>query len=367
MNIEVLQEELLKGYAVAMRAVSSRVQLPILSAIKMEATKAELVLSATDLEIGIKLKISARVLEEGKVAVPAKTFGELLATLAPGKVKLELKDNNLRIEAGNFVGKLGTMEVTEFPELPSAAEAITEISAAELSRAGQNVGFASAKETLRPVLTGILMELSQNLRLVATDGFRLAVSSMGIKGSALTKPQTILVPARALIESSKIIKEGVIKLGYLAETKQVVFGGEQVTLVSQIIEGNFPDYNKILPKEFGYILEVSREELLAAVRTVQVFARDNSNMMRWKVEKGKVQIMAAAGGSGEGQVEVSAKTEGEGELEVVFNAKYVLDYLMLGGSESVWIGLGGKLSPGLMAESEAGKDKAFYVVMPINA
>lgn len=366
MKIEILQEELLKGIVVVTRAVSNRAQLPVLSAIKIEALAAELVLSATDLEIGVRHVISARVDMQGSVAVPAKTFNELLTTLAPGKLSIELKEQSLVIKSKGFSGKVATIDVSEFPSLPAMKESLIEVSASELTRGVSNVGFASAKESLRPVLTGVLMEVSQSLRVVATDGFRLAVSTIGIKG-ATTKAQSLLVPARALFECGKILREGVIKIGYLPESKQVLFVGEQTQLSSQIIEGNFPDYNKILPKEFVTRMIVPREELLAAVRTALVFARDNSNMMRWRVEGSKLLISSSSSGNGEGLVEVVIKAEGEENLEVVFNAKYVIDYLTLLDNESVWVGLGGKLLPGMIAQSENGRDDAFYVVMPINA
>lgn len=366
MKIEILQEELLKGIVVVTRAVSNRAQLPVLSAIKIEALAAELVLSATDLEIGVRHVISARVDMQGSVAVPAKTFNELLTTLAPGKLSIELKEQSLVIKSKGFSGKIATIDVSEFPSLPAMEESLIEVSASELTRGVSNVGFASAKESLRPVLTGVLMEVSQSLRVVATDGFRLAVSTIGIKG-ATTRAQSLLVPARALFECGKILREGVIKIGYLPESKQVLFVGEQTQLSSQIIEGNFPDYNKILPKEFVTRMIIPREELLAAVRTALVFARDNSNMMRWRVEGGKLLISSSSSGNGEGLVEVVIKAEGEENLEVVFNAKYVIDYLTLLDNESVWVGLGGKLLPGMIAQSENGRDDAFYVVMPINA
>lgn len=367
MKIEILQEELLKGLVVVARAVSNRAQLPVLSAVKIEARAAELVLSATDLEIGIRHTISAKVEVQGEVAVPAKTFNELLMTLAPGKLSIELKEQSLVIKSKGFTGKISTLDVSEFPALPSIKEALFETSASVLAAGVSNVGFASAKETLRPVLTGVLMEVSQNLRVVATDGFRLAVSTIGIKGTTATKTQSLLVPARALFECGKILKEGTIKIGYLPESKQVLFVGEQTQLSSQIIEGNFPDYNKILPKEFVVRMVVPREELLSAVKTALVFARDNSNMMRWRVEGGKLSISSSSSGSGEGLVEIMVKAEGEELIEVVFNAKYVIDYLTLLGNESVWVGLGGKLAPGMMAESENARDSSFYVVMPINA
>lgn len=367
MKIEILQEELLKGLVVVTRAVSNRVQLPVLSAIKIEARATELILSATDLEIGIRHTISAKIEVQGEVAVPAKTLNELLVTLMPGKLSMELKEQNLIIKSKGFTGKIATIEVAEFPALPSMKEELIEVSANELAKGVSSVGFASARESLRPVLTGVLMEVSESLRVVATDGFRLAVATIGIKGSTADKNQSLLVPARALFECGKILKEGMIKIGYLTDSKQVLFIGEQTQLSSQIIEGSFPDYNKILPKEFVVRMTIPREELLSAVKTALVFARDNSNMMRWKVEEGKLSISSSASGSGEGLVELLVKVEGEESLEVVFNAKYVIDYLSLLGNESVWVGLGGKLAPGMIAESEAGRDNAFYVVMPINA
>lgn len=367
MKIEILQEELLKGMTVVMRAVSSRTQLPVLSSIRIEAKPTEIVLSATDLEIGIRLAISAKVEEVGVFAVPAKTFSELLSTLSPGKLSMELKEMVLTIKSGSFKGKITTVDVSEFPVLPSMSESLVEMSSSELSQGILNVGFASAKDSLRPVLTGVLMEVSQSLRLVATDGFRLAVATVKIKGSTATQGLSLLVPARALFECGKIIKDGVIKIGYLPESKQVLFEGEQLLFITQIIEGNFPDYNKILPKEFVERITLSREELLSAVKTALVFARDNSNMMKWVVTRGKLSVAASSTGSGEGSIEVGAKTEGEETLEVIFNAKYVMDYLQLLSSESIWIGLGGKLAPGMIAESEAGRENTFYVVMPINA
>lgn len=366
MKIEILQEELLRGLNVVLRAVSSRTQLPVLSAVKIEAEKTELILSATDLEIGIRYRVAAKVGEVGVVAVPAKTLYELLTTLKPGKLVLELREQNLMIKMPGFVGKVLTVNPEEFPALPEPKTPLITLRGSELARGVEKVAFASARDSLRPVLTGVLLEISQNLRLVATDGFRLAVASLGIKGSAANGSVTMLIPARALGEVVKIMREGEVTIEYLAESKQVLFSGEGILLVSQVIEGNFPDYNRILPKEFVVNVEAGREELLSAVKTAQVFAKDNANMMRWKVGGGKIAITASAGGSGEGVIEVEVKTEGE-DVEVVFNVKYVLDYLSLIEGEGVWIGLGGKLAPGMLAEAEEKKEQAFYVVMPINA
>lgn len=363
MKIEILQEELLAGVGVVIKAVSPRTQLPILSAIKMEASNTGLVLTGTDLEIGIVRRVGAKVETEGIVAVPAKMFAEILSTLSPGKLFLELKDGNLIIKASGFSGKLAVMESSDYPSLPSSLEGGAAIVGKKFSESIESVVFASARDSLRPVLTGVLMDIGKSLKMVATDGFRLAVDTLGIE-SGESVGRSVLIPGRAAGEVSKIFKESDLRVGYLEDTRQAVFADEQTILVSQVIEGNFPDYQKILPKEFTTELTIPRADLLSAVKKVAVFARENSSMMKWKIEGGVLLVTASSASLGECEVVVDAKIEGD-DLEVVFNTKYVMDYLLLPGEESVWVGLGGKLAPGMMRNLKS-KDR-FYVVMPINA
>lgn len=363
MKIEILQEELLKKLNVALRAVSSRTQLPILSFIKMGIKSNEITLSATDLEIGITLKVVCKTEGEGNVAIPGKLLTEFLATVSPGKVVMEVEEGKISVKAGSSKAQFLTGNVEEFPQIAEFGGVVAKVGAESLARAIESVAFASAKDSLRPVLTGVLLELGKNVKLVATDGFRLAVGSVdnSAKGEG---EKTLLVPNRVISELSRIFEEGVVEVGYLEESKQVLFREGEIILVSQLIDGNFPDYQRILPKEFSTQLGASREELLSAVKTTYVFARDNSNMMRWVVGGGKIIITSQSPSRGECQAEVGVKIEGE-PTEVVFNAKYVMDYLTIAGSENLWIGLGGKLSPGMIKEAES-KD-GFYVVMPINA
>lgn len=366
MKVEILQEELLRAVTLVLRAVSSRSQLPILTCIKLEAAKTELILTASDLEIGIRCAVVAKVIETGVVAIPAKTLSDLLISLRPGKMSLEVEGTELKVVASGFKGELLIQGAAEFPILPEVGEPILIVKGEALLKATGRVSFASAKDSLRPVLTGTMLELTTPPQLVATDGFRLAVSSLSIQGAGTSEAKTILLPTRALLEVTRIMKEGEIKVGYNIESRQVIFEQESMLFVSQVIEGNFPDYTKILPKEFECRIEISREDFLASVRTAMVFARDNSQMMRLGVEGGEVVVKAQAGASGSGESRVAAKVEGEG-MEVVFNAKYILDYVGLLSSQEIWIGLGGKLAPGMFAESEEKRDEAYYVVMPINA
>lgn len=363
MKIEVLQEELVKKLNVVLRGVSSRTQLPILAFVKLETTKSGIRLSATDLEIGISLNVACKTEGEGVVAVPGKMLSEFLATVSPGKVELIVEEGKINVKAAGYKAQFLTGSVEEFPELATFESSIAKTSLKELSEVSESVVFASAKEALRPALTGVLFEIGKKIKLVATDGFRLAVGGADNSMEAATE-QTMLVPNRAVSELTRVFEEGDIEVGYLEKSRQIIFRQNETILTSQLIDGNFPDYQRILPKEFSTELSISRSDLLAAVKTAFVFARDNSNMMKWEVGEGKIVITSQSPSRGECSIEVATKITGEA-TSVVFNAKYVMDYLMIPGEENLWIGLGGKLAPGMI--KEAGKKDRYYVVMPINA
>ncbi|MEI8233033.1 MAG: DNA polymerase III subunit beta [bacterium] len=365
MKIEVLQEQLLVGLGIVSRAVATRAQLPVLSHILIEAKSEGLVLSATDLEIGIKVKVSAKVVEEGRVAVPAKMFGEFLSSLNPGKVELKLEKETLILSAPGYSGKFQTIGAEEFPaiaELTKEAEICT-LDSSVLSKAVERVVFASAKDSLRPVLTGVLFEFGKKkIRLVATDGFRLAVEELATESKA--EPVNLLVPSRVVMEVVRLATEGKISVGHLSVTNQIYFMIGEIQVVSQLLSGNFPDYGKILPKEFSTEVSVSKDELLQAIKATHIFARDNSNMVKWQVEEGKLILLSSSPERGDCRVEIPISLTGD-PLEIIFNAKYVLDYLSIVEGETLWVGMGTKLSPGMIKDLK--RESGQYVVMPINA
>lgn len=365
MKIEVLQEQLMAGLSAVSRAVATRAQLPVLSHILIEAKRGGLVLSATDLEMGIKVKVSAKVTEEGRVAAPAKMMTEFLGSLNPGKIELRLEKETLVVTAPGYRGKLQTINADEFPAIPEAlAESqICKIEISSLAKAVERVVFASAKDSLRPVLTGVLWELSKkSLRLVATDGFRLAAEELSVE----TKSElvSLLVPSRAVMEVVRLASEGEITIGHLSATNQIYFAVGEIQVVSQLLSGNFPDYNKILPKEFTTEITVSKDELLQAVKATHIFARDNSNMVRWQIEDKQLVLLSSSPERGECRVEVPIKLSGE-PLEIIFNAKYILDYLSFVEGGELTIGMGTKLSSAMFRDAK--RKGGQYVVMPINA
>jgi DNA polymerase-3 subunit beta len=365
MKVEVLQEELIRAVGLVLRAVATRAQLPVLGHVLIEAKEQSLVLTSTDLELSMRTVCPAKVDEEGTTTVPAKMFFEYLGALPPGKIVLETKEQHLNIRAHGAKAQFQTLSPEEFPKLPSilSEHILLEPEVTALTEAIQAVSFASAKDTLRPVLTGVLLEFgTATLKLVATDGFRLAVAQ--IPGAVKRESGSILVPARAIGEVSRVFTEGKIALGYLPETHQVYFVQGEVLLLSQILEGNFPDYAKILPKSHTGEVVVNRDEFVQAVKTAHIFARDNSNMMRWSIAPKEILIRASSPEKGECELSLPVQLSGEGG-EIVFNARYVLDYLSLLSSQEVRFTTGGKLAPGVFADPK--HEESFYVVMPINA
>ena len=365
MKIEVLQEQLLAGLSVVSRAVATRAQLPVLSHILIEAKSEGLVLSATDLEIGMKVKVAAKVIETGAVAVPAKMFGEFLSSLNPGKVELKLEKETLILSAPGYSGKFQTISAEEFPTIAEVGKdsEICVLPVLSLSKAVERVVFASAKDSLRPVLTGVLWEVGKKkIRLVATDGFRLAVEELNVESNA--EPMNLLVPSRVVMEVVRLVTEGDIVVGHLPATNQIYFMVGEIQVVSQLLSGNFPDYGKILPKEFTTEISVGKDELLQAIKATHIFARDNSNMVKWQIEEGKLVLLSSSPERGECRVEVPISLTGE-PLEIIFNAKYVLDYLSITEGETLWAGMGSKLSPGMIKDLK--RESGQYVVMPINA
>lgn len=362
MNIEILQEQLVAGISTALRAISPRAQLPVLSHVLIEADSKGITLSATDLEIGIRLRVPAKVVEPGLIAAPAKMLFEFLSSIAPGKVELTLKEATLAVKSGSYSATFATMPSSEFPQLPGFSGDVGEVETSDLEGAVERVVYAAARDGLRPVLTGVLLEFGRQLGLVCTDGFRLAIAKAGFKKS--TEQGPLLVSARTMGEVVKIIRDEPIKIGYLEGSKQLLFAGKDILLVSQLIDGNFPDYAKIMPKDFETQLSVAKDELLQAVKAAHIFARDNSNMMKWVVGDGKIVVTSSSPERGECVIEVPANISSGSGGSVVFNAKFVLDYLGIVKGANIAFGMSGNLAPGMFWEDkgEAGK----YVVMPIN-
>nr|MBI5455742.1 DNA polymerase III subunit beta [Candidatus Levybacteria bacterium] len=364
MKITFLSDNLQKKLSFLNHAVSSHGQLPILSNFLLEVKKGKLTISATDLEIGISSSIPVNVDQEGSTTVPAKNFSDLLSNVGNQKVTLFLEGNTLKLTGEKIKASFQTTPPEEFPNLyEERGEGLINIKKSLVKDFITRVVFAAAQDSSRPALSGVLLDKEKNeVLLVATDGYRLSMQKNVFKTKEeLAKP--LVIPSRLIRELLSINEESDDLSVFVSEkSNQILFSQGETTLVGRLIEGEYPEYQKIIPSDFNTKTEVNREDLLNAIRICTVFARETSNVIKFTIEKDKMIISANSPSVGEDMVEISAKTIGE-ENEMALNAKYALDLLSSLDKEDLVFEMTGPLNPGVFKIKE---DNSFlHLIMPI--
>ena len=363
MKAVLLADNLQKKISFVNHAVSQRSQLPILLNLLLSFENGFITISATDLEIGIIARISAKIEDEGQTTVPAKTFTELVNSLGKEKITLELEGSTLVLTGEHIRTTFPTTDPAEFPQIiGNMGEKKATLKKDALEKDMGKVVFAASLDMGRPALSGVYIKKEDSgFALVATDGYRLSVKKDFL--SSDEKSESILVP-------SKIIRE-VLSLGgeedsvdvYVSEkSNQVVFAIGDTMVVGRLIDMEYPEYGKLIPQDFGTKTTFDRTEFEKAVKQGSVFAREASNIVKLSIKKDKIIVSANAPSVGENIVEVEAKTDGE-ENDIAFNARYLLDLLGAVDDESLMFEMNGPLTPGVF-KSE--KDKNFlHLIMPI--
>ena len=377
MKISCLQENLAKGLATVGRAVATRSTLPVLSNILLETDEGRLRLAATNLEIGINCWIGAKVEEEGSTTVPARLLTEFVNSLPPGQIDMELTERTqtLNLKCARYEANIKGISASEFPDVPTA-ESIggqnnLHLEAEAFRRMIDQVVFAAATDESRPILTGVLAQFHQGgLTLAAADGFRLSVTSADV-GADLDSAISAIIPARALAELSRISgeQEDPIELILTPQRNQILFHLSHTDLVSQLIDGKFPDYNQIVPKSHSTRSTVNTQELLKSVKVAFLFARDAANIIRFRVvpgselAPGQIVITGTSAEFGDNVSEIDANIEGE-DIEIAFNARYMIDALSVVGTPEVSLDTSNPSSPGVIRP--LGGDDYLCVIMPMH-
>lgn len=375
MKVQVFQDSLSKALTQASRLVSTKPNLPILGNIHLQAVKQNLIISATDLEIGIKLTLPVEVQEEGSIAVPARLFVEFISSLSAGKVDLETDNLLLKVKAGVYSSSFNCMIADDFPPFPEKGkESNFNLSQEELKKALEKTLFSASIDMSRQVLTGVLFEVKkEKLQLVTTDGFRLSLQEISEK--TILK-ENLILPARGLLEFTRSMTQGEEEKEkgkkktkqvafYLSENKnQVIAEEEKVQVFLRLLEGQFPQYQKIIPKDFITTLELDREEFLKAVKVAAIFARDNTNIIHLTLtqKEKKVAISAQSREMGEGSSELMGEITGE-NLEISFNARFLTEALSGLTTSQIKLEFSGNLKPVKM--TEVGNKTYLHVLMPV--
>ncbi len=368
MKLSVMQENLARGLQVVSRAVSSRSTLPVLANVLLRTEDAGLKLTATNLEIGITGWVPGKIETEGSLTVPARLFNDLVAGLPSGE-RIDLESDGgttLKIKAGRYQTQLRGIEADEFPVIPSPGERpTTRVNQKDLRRALSEVVFAAASDEARPILTGVLTHLSgDKLTLAAADNYRIAVANLAILDPV--EDTSLVVPARSYAELMRLLTDSdePVDLMLASSKSQVLMHVGDVDIVSRLIDGQFPNYQQVLPASHTTRAVVERDELLKAVRLSALIASSAANVVRMKLgDEGSATInIAAAADVGEASTDVEAAIEGEA-MQISFNAKYLQEALQNLDYEQLALEFAGPLSPGVIKPTSG--DEYVHVIMPV--
>ena len=377
MKITCLQENLSRGLAVVGRAVANRATLPVIHNVLLNVDQSMLKLSATNLEIAMTTWVGAKIEEEGSITVPARLLSEFVNSLPTDPINLQLDEGSglLEISSGSSKAHINITDASEFPPIPTVDDGIAaEVDPFVLRSAITRVAFAAATEESRPVLTGVELKLDESkFTMAAADGFRLAVHH-----GALLKPvseeMSVIIPARTMNELNRLIsdREEPVEILMTPAKGQVMFrirGGDTVEIVSQLLQGTFPNYEQLIPQSYTTRAVMDLPTVLRAARTASIFARDGSNIIRMHLmlaeadtESPKVEISARSEEVGDNEDTVDLdEIEGE-EGKIAFNSRYLLDVLSVLEKGKVALETTTSSSPGVFKPTDS--DDYIHVVMP---
>ena len=372
MKITLLQEKLKEGLAALERVAGKSLSLPILSNVLLKTEGNFLCIEATDLEIGLKWWILAKNEGEGKIAVPAQLFSHFVSLLPKGNLEIETTDATLRIKHNGRETQIKGFAGEDFPIIPQAKGGVTALINSRLFSQGlsQVAGF-SAYSSSRPEICGVYFSLEKKqLTIAATDSFRLGEKKLPIENAGAEECSFIL-PQKTCREAISIFgeREGQLKLE--ASSNQVMFelpmeetDHPQIQLVSKLIEGEYPNYQEILPKKFSTQVIFKKEEILEQIRIASLFGK-KTNEIKLKIasKEQKVRIFSQNPELGEYKADISAQIKGQ-NLEISFNSKFLAEGLSSIKGSEVFFGLNGPEGAAIIKPSD-NTENYFYIVMPI--
>jgi len=375
MKVTVLQENLARGLGIVSKAVSPRSTLPVLANVLIASDEGRLRLSATNLELGITCWIPARIEEEGSTTVPARTFVDLVSTLPSEQVnlKLDVQTQTLNVRGGTSTNDIKCIDAQEFPPLPVPdLDGAVQINSGDFREMIHQVAFAASTDEARPVLMGVLIQVDKDkLTMAAADGFRLSVRK-AVLSASVPAPVSAIVPAQALKELARVAGDGEEPI-YMVLPKgrgQVIFRVKDVEVVSQLIDGTFPDFNQIIPRSYKSRTLVSTASLLKACKQAEIFAREGSNVARFNIKSSQgemqpseVEITATSEETGKNETIVEATVDGGGLL-IAFNVKFLREALEVIRTPNVALETSAPNAPGVV--KPVGEDDFLHVIMPMH-
>jgi DNA polymerase III subunit beta len=369
MEFTVSKADLVRELSLSQGVVEKKTTIPILSNVLLEARDDKVILTATDLELGIRCSCPAKVKKEGAGTVPARKLLDYVRLLPDAELTVKFMENHwAHLTCGRSRTRMAGMSRESFPELPQMPEAVAEIPVKLLSTMIARTSFAISMEESRFTLNGALLLLKpDSMTMVATDGHRLAYVESSVDGGMVSKPFRALMPKKAMGEIVKLGDDSGAdgKAIFAGDDNHLFFQIGERLLLTRKLTGNFPDYERVLPKDNTLTATLVKDDVRAAIERVAQFADERSKAIRVKFVNGEVQIFSSSVETGESEETVPSQYEGP-DMDIGFNAQYLLDFLRVIGQSEVAFELKDPKSAGeLRPAGEGIKDQYRYVVMPM--
>lgn len=366
MKLQVLQEELTKALSTSIHFVNVRSTLPVLANFMLVAEKTKLKIMATNLEMSIATNIGAKIEKEGRITIPAKAFTEIISNLNQGQLDLEVDKEKLNILSQGFSGTLLTTPSNDFPNIPDtlSTENSFNLIPNDLQKAISKVLFSASIDEGRPILTGVLFVFEkETIDLVASDGFRLSQKRITLPKKIVEEKTQMVIPKSFLLELSKMAKgESSLLFELKQNENQAILKVGETILATRLIDGSFPDFEKIIPKNPTTKVSIDKNDLGKAVRLAGIFAREENGIVKFTINEDSIEISSEGGKTGKEKSKIEAKVEG-GILEILFNYKFVEEFLSVVEGEDVQLELIDGDSPAIFKDP---KDPTFlHLIMPV--
>ncbi len=382
MKLSCLQENLARGLSTVGRAVANRSTLPITQNVLLKTDQGMLMLSATNLEIAITTWIGAMIEEEGAITVPHRLLADLVNSLPSDRIDLDLQGSDedgeptggsvLHLSCGRSVTHMNGADAADFPPVPQVDSGLsTDIDSSVMRTGIALVAFSAASDESRPVLTGVELKLHEsNVVMAAADGFRLAVYSNQI-AQQMEEEVKVIVPARTMQEVQRLVSDqsAPIRITLSPERAQVMFKLENVELVSQLLQGTFPNYEQLIPERYETRAVMELDDLKRATQSAAVFARDGSNIVRLEMqpeessEGGLLKVSARSEEVGDNLDELDIEQMEGQDAKIAFNVRYLQDIVNVLGRGKIAIEVTNSSSPGVFRSADS--DSYVHVVMPM--
>lgn len=368
MHVHILKENLQQTVTIVSRFTAIKAQLPILSHLAFEAKDKQFFCSGTNLQVGIRLRVGAKILSEGSIAVPARLLQQLTTTLPMGLVELEVQAQELAVSIKQTQAKIQALGTQDFPllDMEHAIKLCDLDFERDMRHLLPQLLFALSKDEARPLLTGVYWQARQGY-LAVTDGFRLSLIHKGWKTSVKELSDEVIILSGDVVDLAlkvfEEVKEKSVSLWFKPTTKQIFFCGEEVMVMGRVLQGEYPPFQAIIPQESLMHVTIERASLSQAIKSVLVFAAESGQIVKFKFKPTTLELSARSVNTGTNMVTLDITNESRAELETAFNGRYILECLQHLDGDDLVIELTESLKPVVFREET---NTAFkHIIMPV--